>query len=470
MKYHLKVRHYEGSQKEALQHQSSTINERDCRIDIFYYHFSNFSTIFAQILLKEMSNKKIPKFIYHVAMFSIVATALLSCNQRHSEETSSTKCDSLVIVEPELRYGLPVDSFIIEENKVGRNEHLSSILLREGVSFATIHTIAEKSKESFDVRGIRRGHNYTLFFSTDTLRELKHFVYDIDATSYLRCSLSDSIAVAVERHKVTFKRCEAGATITTCLWDATQAKDLPPSLSLELSDIFAWTVDFFGIEKGDNFRVIYTERCVGDNSIGIERIDAAVFTHHGKPFYAFFYEQDSTSSYFDLEGNSLRKVFLKAPLKYSRISSRFTHSRLHPVLKIRRPHHGIDYAAPTGTHVYTIGDGRVIAKGWDKKGGGNYVKIRHNSVYTTVYMHLNNFAKGLKNGDMVKQGQLIGTVGRTGLATGPHLDFRVYMNNQPIDPLKIEAPPVEPVNNDNIQDFINYSDSIRGILDAINVE
>ena len=230
------------------------------------------------------------------------------------------------------------------------------------------------------------------------------------------------------------------------------------------------TIDFFGIEQGDNFKVIYTERYVGDTPIGIERIEAAFFTHHGKSFYAFYFEQDSTSSYFDLEGNSLRKTFLKAPLKFSRISSRFTHSRMHPVLKIRRPHHGIDYAAPTGTPVYAIGDGRIIAKGWDKKGGGNYVKIRHNSVYTTVYMHLNKFAKGLKNGDMVKQGDQIGTVGKTGLATGPHLDFRVYMNNQPIDPLKVEAPPVEPVSNDNIQEFINYSDSLRNILDAIKIE
>lgn len=407
------------------------------------------------------------KYIYTLI---VIACCVVSCNKQSKINDTIAKTDSVIVKQPELLYGLPIDSFIIEEAKVGRNEFLSTILLREGVSFATIHSIAEMSKETFDVRGIRRGHNYTLFYSPDTLRELKHFVYNIDNASYLRCSLTDSITVSVERHAIRLVRREAGATITSSLWNATRDKGLPASLSLELSDIFAWTVDFFGIEEGDNFKVIYTEKYAGDTPIGIDRIEAALFTHHGKPFYAFFFEEDSTSSYFDLEGNSLRKVFLKAPLKFSRISSRFTHSRLHPVLKIRRPHHGVDYAAPTGTPVYAIGDGRVIARGWDKKGGGNYVKIRHNSVYTTVYMHLNKFAKGLKNGDMVKQGQQIGTVGRTGLATGPHLDFRVYKNNKPIDPLKIEAPSVEPVSNDNIQEFINYSDSLKNRLDFISID
>lgn len=404
------------------------------------------------------------------SLLLLIASGMASCTHQQQAELTQLQCDTLVTPQIELRYGLPVDSFDIEECKVGRNEHLSSILLREGVSFATIHSLAEISKETFDVRNIRVGHSYSLFFSPDTLRELKHFVYNIDATRYLHCSLTDSITAKVCEHEVKLIRKEAGATITSSLWNATRDNGLPTTLSLELSDIFAWTIDFFGIEQGDNFKVIYTERYVGDTPIGIERIEAAFFTHHGKSFYAFYFEQDSTSSYFDLEGNSLRKTFLKAPLKFSRISSRFTHSRMHPVLKIRRPHHGIDYAAPTGTPVYAIGDGRIIAKGWDKKGGGNYVKIRHNSVYTTVYMHLNKFAKGLKNGDMVKQGDQIGTVGKTGLATGPHLDFRVYMNNQPIDPLKVEAPPVEPVSNDNIQEFINYSDSLRNILDAIKIE
>jgi murein DD-endopeptidase MepM/ murein hydrolase activator NlpD len=189
--------------------------------------------------------------------------------------------------------------------------------------------------------------------------------------------------------------------------------------------------------------------------------------HSGKDFFAIPFEQDSSLSFFDEEGNSLRKTFLKAPLKFSRISSRFSNSRLHPVLKIRRPHHGVDYAAPTGTPVYSVGDGKIIAKAWDKKGGGNYIKIKHNGTYTTGYLHLNGFAKGIKVGDFVKQGDLIGYVGKTGLATGPHLDFRFYRNGKPVDPLKVDAPPVEPISEENktIFDSIKtiYMDSLADI-------
>jgi len=252
------------------------------------------------------------------------------------------------------------------------------------------------------------------------------------------------------------------------LWNATAEQGLNPSIALDLSDIYAWTIDFFGIEKGDKFKVLYTEQFVDTVSIGIGEIKAAFFEHSGHKYYAFKYEQDSTFSYFDLEGNSLRKAFLKAPLKYSRISSRFSNGRYHPVLKIRRPHHGIDYAAPSGTPIMSIGDGKVIAKGWDSKGGGNYIKIRHNSVYTTVYMHMRGFARGITNGSIVRQGDVIGYVGATGLATGPHLDFRVYMNGKPIDPLRMEAPSAEPIDNDSFDEYMQYSDSIRSIIDNFN--
>jgi murein DD-endopeptidase MepM/ murein hydrolase activator NlpD len=170
-------------------------------------------------------------------------------------------------------------------------------------------------------------------------------------------------------------------------------------------------------------------------------------------FYAFQFEQDNTMSYFDENGNSLRKAFLKAPLRFSRISSKFSNSRFHPVLKIRRPHHGIDYAAPAGTPVLAIGDGVIIKKGYQKNGGGRYLKIKHNSIYTTVYMHFSRYSKGMNQGAYVKQGDVIGYVGSSGLATGPHLDFRFYKNGTAVDPLKIKAPPVEPVKKQNIEQF-----------------
>ncbi|MBI9067045.1 MAG: peptidoglycan DD-metalloendopeptidase family protein [Salinivirgaceae bacterium] len=245
----------------------------------------------------------------------------------------------------------------------------------------------------------------------------------------------------------------ASGTIHTNLWDAMVENSINPMMSIELSEIYAWSIDFFGLQKEDKFYVIYEERFLDSTSAGIERIHAALFNHQNKDFYAIYFVQDDKGTYFDDDGNSLQRAFLKAPLKYSRISSKFSNSRYHPVLKIRRPHHGVDYAAPSGTPVYSVGDGFVQKKGYQKKGAGNYVKIKHNSVYTTQYAHLKGYAKGLKTGDHVTQGQLIGYVGTTGYSTGPHLDFRFFKNGQPVDPLKVDAPPVEPIKKINKEEY-----------------
>jgi murein DD-endopeptidase MepM/ murein hydrolase activator NlpD len=220
-------------------------------------------------------------------------------------------------------------------------------------------------------------------------------------------------------------------------------------LAIELSEIFAWSIDFFGIQQGDRYKVIYQESFVDSQSIGITRIMGAWFYHNETDFWAIPFVQGGERSFFDEKGNSLRKAFLKAPLRYSRISSGFSHSRLHPILKIRRPHHGVDYAAPAGTPVLTVGDGVVTAVGYQRNGGGNYVKIKHNSVYSTTYMHLSRFGKGIRQGVYVKQGDIIGYVGSTGLSSGPHLDFRFYRNGSAVNPLRVEAPPVEPVEEEN---------------------
>ena len=230
------------------------------------------------------------------------------------------------------------------------------------------------------------------------------------------------------------------------LWKSLYDNGYNTTLANPLSDIYAWQIDFFGIQKGDGYKVLYDEYFVDDSvSVGIGEIHAAVFHHNGRDYFAFPFEQDGFKDYFDENGINLRKAFLKAPLKYSRISSRFNPSRLHPVLKIRRPHLGVDYAAPTGTPVVSIGAGVVTKKAFQKNGAGNYVTIKHNGTYTTTYMHLSRYAPGLAVGSKVSQGEVIGYVGATGLATGPHLDFRVYRNGQPIDPLKMESPPSTPL-------------------------
>ncbi|MBK3519456.1 peptidoglycan DD-metalloendopeptidase family protein [Carboxylicivirga marina] len=417
-----------------------------------------------------MTKKKV-FIIIAIALFVIpsVYFAIHRYNHPISPVTEDT-LDSLEVIEipePELLYGLPVDSFQIEESNVRRNQFLADIFLKADVDYPTINTIVEKSKPVFDVRKIKVGNRYTLFYSNDTLRQLNHFVYAIDNTDYMVVSLTDSVHVYRDIKETRNISKMATGVINSSLWNAMKENNVNPILANELSEIFAWTVDFFGIEKGDNFKVFYEELYVDSVSIGIGQIHSALFHHRGRNYYAFKYAEDSVEHYFDEQGQSLRKAFLKAPLKFSRVSSRFSHSRLHPVLKIRRPHHGVDYAAATGTPVYALGDGRVIARAYQKRGGGNYIKIKHNSVYRTVYMHLHGFAKGISKGTHVKQGQLIGYVGSTGLSTGPHLDFRVYKNGKPVDPLKIDAPPVNPVKEENMEAFSAFIRPLKNQLDAL---
>jgi murein DD-endopeptidase MepM/ murein hydrolase activator NlpD len=359
-------------------------------------------------------------------------------------------------LKPPMLYGFVEDSFYIERYNVARNQNLASILLTQKVEYTTIHQLAERSKDVFDVRRIRVGNPYTMFLSRDSLKTPQWFVYEIDNTDYLVMQLTDSLNVYRNSKPVHTIRQTGSGVITSSLWNSIRENGLNPLLAIELSEIYAWTVDFFGIEKGDNFTVVYDEAFVDSISIGITAVHAALFTHKGRDFYSFQFQEDSVLSFFDEQGQSLRKAFLKAPLKFSRISSRFSHNRFHPVLRINRPHHGVDYAAPEGTPVYAIGDGTIINRGWDPKGGGNYIRIRHNSVYTTVYMHLQAFAKGIQRGQFVRQGQLIGYVGKTGLATGPHLDFRVFKNGSPVDPLRIEAPPVDPIPNARMPEYLDF--------------
>ncbi len=398
-------------------------------------------------------------------------TTIISCKNKSKQTTTTIPVLEDTIPEPEnLLFGLNVDSFIIENNIIKRNEFLATILLKYDIPYKKIDLLAQKSRPVFDVRKMKVGNPYYIFKEPDSLQKPRYFVYQINKIDYVVYDLNDSIDITVGQKEVRHVEKTATGIITSSLWNAMAENNVSPMLSLKLSDIYAWTVDFFGIVKGDYFKVMYTEDYVDSVSVGISNIKAALFHHRDDDYYAFHFQEDSvTYNYFDQKGNSLRKAFLKAPLKFSRISSKFSNSRLHPVLKIRRPHHGIDYAAPKGTHVFSIGDGRIIAKGYQAKGGGNYLKIKHNSVYTTVYMHLNGFAKGMNQGVHVKQGQLIGYVGATGLATGPHLDFRVYKNGTPIDPLKVKAPPVEPVKKEDKPRYKDFYKPLKKELDKLKL-
>lgn len=350
-------------------------------------------------------------------------------------------------------YGLAIDSFRVDTGYVSNGEMLGGILNRLGATRQQINQVGTLAREEFDVRQIRAGKQFLALYATDSAKNevLQYWVYLPDARTAKVLHLTDSLHVEHLQKPIRIVPRKAEVVIESSLWNAMAGNDLPVELALELSEIYAWTIDFFGLQQGDSIRVFYDEQYVDSVRWGIGRIYAANF-YHGKRWQEAYwfdiadYQETDTRcrGYFDAEGNSLRKAFLKAPLNYKRISSKFTYARKHPVCKVVRPHTGVDYAAPAGTPVVAIGDGVVIEKGY-KGGGGNSVKIRHNSTYTTAYLHLSKYGKDIAVGKRVNQGQVIGYVGSTGASTGPHLDFRVWKGGTPIDPLKMVSPPVEPV-------------------------
>jgi len=358
-----------------------------------------------------------------------------------------------------LMYDIVVDSFDIQKGRVKRNQPLYLLLRDYGIGQKEINAIDVLSKDVFDLRKIRSGNPYTAILGRDSLHSLKYLVYEHTALDYIVFQFCDSLNVWNGMKDVdTIHRTFTGS-INTSLWNTMIDNGANPMLAVDLSEIYAWTIDFFGLQQGDSIRVIYDELFVDSVSVGIGEVESAWFKHMNTEFWAIPFIQDSVKSFYDEEGNSLRKAFLKAPLRYSRISSRFSNSRYHPILKIRRPHHGVDYAAPVGTPVHAIGDGVVFSKKYNK-GAGYMLKIKHNSVYSTAYLHLSRYGKGISNGSYVKQGDIIGYVGSTGLSTGPHLDFRFYKNGSAIDPLKVKAPPVDPVHEENIERY----DSVKNVI------
>jgi murein DD-endopeptidase MepM/ murein hydrolase activator NlpD len=330
-----------------------------------------------------------------------------------------------------------------------------------------IDQVIRGSKSVFDVRKIRSGNEYVLFCDKDSIARARYLVYEHDPTTCYIFSFNDSLNITPFRKQIKSEIKYSTGTIETSLWDAMINGGLHPQLAVDLSEIFAWTVDFFGLQKGDNFKVIYEELFIDGKSLGTSRIYAAQFNRTGSSITAIPFIQDGKESYFDIDGNSLRKAFLKAPLQFSRISSHFSSARMHPILRIVRPHYGVDYAAPLGTAVHAIGDGKIISA-TNEGGAGRMVKIQHNSVYATGYMHLSAFGAGIRAGAFVKQGDIIGYVGSSGLSTGPHLDFRFYKNGSPVDPLKVDAPPVEPISEENKAKFEKTRTVVLNLIGTFN--
>ncbi len=364
-------------------------------------------------------------------------------------------------------YNIKLDSLDIRYSKVGNNQNLSD-LLSPYIPAGLIDKIAKETGDIFDVRKMHSGNTFARITSKDPAQRTLYFIYEINSIEFVVYDFRDSLKVYRDKKKVKVEVKTATGSISGSLWKTFQDQDLNINLALGLSEVYAWTVDFYGLQNGDSFKVIYEEMYVDGRMIGIDRILSACFTTGEKDFYAFLWEDKGKKAWFDENGQSLQRSFLKAPLRFSRISSYFSSSRMHPILRIARPHFGVDYAAPRGTPVEALGEGKVTEAGW-KGGYGRFIAIRHNSVFLTTYAHLSAYAKNIRPGVHVSQGQVIGFVGMSGLATGPHLDFRVYKNGSPVDPLHLESPPSEPVPPSFMPQFKTLVARYKPVLDKIKL-
>ena len=395
----------------------------------------------------------------------VMGTALLFMLSNINTEKKEVVVEQVEeIVEPSYEYDILVDSFQVTKGFVKSGQTMGEILYLNHIDHPEINKIVQKSKGIFDVRRVNAGKNYTVICATDSTKKAQYFIYEIDATNYVVFDLRSEIDVYKGKKPVTVKLKTASGTIKSSLWMTMEEQKLSPKLTAELSTIYAWTIDFFKIQKGDGFRVYYEDKYIDGNYIGIGRILAAEFTHKGQDFYSFYYkENENFGDYYDEEGKTLRKAFLMAPVDYKRISSRYSKRRKHPVTGRWKGHFGTDYAAERGTPIWSTANGTIIAATYTKN-NGNYVKVRHNGTYTTQYLHMSKIKPGIRKGVYVKQGDIIGYVGSTGLATGPHVCYRFWKDGKQVDPFKQKLPPGDPIKKENRDTYMLAKDSLMQIL------
>lgn len=387
---------------------------------------------------------KIKQYIPFVIIFSIFIGSIAMISTYDGDLSDArTSVIHAVSAEPlQMIYNIPADSDDVHFETVKSGQVISGMLAPYGISSDKIHQMAAYN-QILDAGKIISGNTYCII--TDDKGSATHFIYEKNKIDYAVFNFTDdNVKCYAGKKPVETKMRSVGGVIEGSVYETLVAHNADPILANALAEIFAYNLDFYKVNRGDIFKLYYSEIYVDGEYVGIDSVHAAYMQHRNSDFYAFQYTQDGVTGYFDETGKSLKKAFLQAPLKYTRISSKYSKNRFHPVQKRFKAHLGTDYAAPTGTPIYTVGDGTVIEKGYTS-GNGNYVKIKHNATYTTQYLHMSKFASGLSKGDRVTQGEVIGYVGSTGLATGPHLCYRFWKNGVQVDPFQEKIPPSFPV-------------------------
>ena len=388
---------------------------------------------------------------------------ICSCSNKSEDNNRVVKKEKII-----KQFGYVLNDYHVVRDTVKRGDSFGTILEKNKLFYPQIYNIVQKVKRVYDIRKINIGKPYTILFSKDSLRKPEVFVYQPNLIEYVLVSLNDSLWAEKKSKAVKLVEFEAQGTITSSLSETMEEKKLSPLLSNELSEIYAWTIDFFRLEKGDNFKIIYTGKFVDDSIyVGLNRIHSAYFEHRKKQFYAIEFETDPERGifeYFDEKGKNLRRAFLRSPVQFSRISSRYNLRRKIAYYGRVKPHLGTDFAAPVGTPIRATASGTVIKSGYTR-GNGNYVMIKHNATYSTQYLHMKK--RGVKKGQFVRQGDYIGTIGMTGNTSGPHVCYRFWKNGKQVDPMREKLPEAKPISKDLKDKYLTYMKPIKMQLDSI---
>lgn len=359
-------------------------------------------------------------------------------------------------------YGIKIDSLEVENYRVKRNESLYVILDKFDFSPQEIYNITQQVQHFVDIQEIQPGQKYRTYTPADSSGAIAQMVWQTNPLDYLVFDWQkDSLEIYKAARPLESETVTASGTIQNSLYQTVSAQGMSRLLAFKMAEIFAWQINFFGLRDGDSFNVLYNKQFIDGDFYGVGEVLAAEFVHRGETFRAYKFSHDEISGYFTESGESVQKALLKAPFKFSqRVSSHFSQSRYHPILKRKMPHYGVDFAAPHGTPVLSVGDGTVTEAQY-RGANGNIVKITHNESYRTAYLHLSGFANGIYRGAKVKQGQIIGYVGNTGRSTGTHLDYRLYRNNRPVNPLTVELPSSDSVPDSLMDEFLKVRDQLN---------
>ncbi|MCB0548956.1 MAG: peptidoglycan DD-metalloendopeptidase family protein [Phaeodactylibacter sp.] len=370
---------------------------------------------------------------------------------------------SFPVTVPTLKYGFAIDTFQLLERTIRPGQYLGDILLAQQVDYPSIEQIVANSKDVFDVKHLRVGKPYTIL-TKDSTQRAEYLIYEPNVYEYVVFELKGENKVSRHEREVTTEIKSATGTLETSLWNAIVGQGLSYDLADKMEDALQWSIDFHHLQKNDEFRLVYEQKFIEGEEVGIGQVHAAYYKTGNNEYHAIYFDNGKTDGYYDLEGRPMKRGFLKSPVKYSRISSYYNLNRFHPILKRARPHYGTDYAAPYGTPIYAVGDG-VVLKASYTKGNGNFVKIKHDDTYQTQYLHMQKFAQGIKSGAHVKQGQVIGYVGSTGLATGPHVCFRFWKKGKQVNHLNLKFPPAKPLPEEDMPSFTALRDQYLAMLE-----